>query len=122
MKLLLLFLSSLMLGPLVVFVLVTSGAAPARLLIPALAFAILVGMAVAAQQWLRLLGIVALRILLVVPALVLIGLCVYAFAALPASHWVLWAILATAVFTLLVGATLAQSGSTPRHIGRPRIA
>ena len=101
MKLLLFFLSSLVLAPLVVVFLVTSGVGPLWLLLPALAFAVVVGLAIALEQWMRVISATALRWALVLPALVLLGLSIFAIATTASQPWILWTILSVSALTLL---------------------
>lgn len=112
MRLLLFFLSSLVLAPLVVLFLVTSGVAPLWLLLPALAFSVVVGLAIVLEQWMRLISLTVLRWSLVLPGAILIGLSAFALVTMASQPWILWMILSVAALTLLVGTFLTP---TPTH-------
>ena len=119
MKLFVLLGSSVLLAPLIAFFLLSGATAPLWLLAPALLFAVLIGATIVAQQWLRLLGVVALQLLIVVFAFAMAGLCIVALTTVPTPHWIVWAVLVTALLALLVGikpvSTAAPAVAQARH-------
>jgi len=124
MKLMCLLGSSALLAPLVSFLLLTGAVAPLWLLVPVLLLAIVMGTSIAAQQWLRVIGIVALRLLLVMFALSLLVLSLVALATIPAPHWILWAIIGTGLLALVVGlrplAPIASPGFAAQRASSPQ--
>jgi hypothetical protein len=93
-----------LLGPVVLFAVMTSGVSAFWLLLPALVLGAFVAIGALMRRRLRVAGVVFLRMLLVVPALALLAFTILALATDPGRPWALWAIFAYAVLILVAGA------------------